>query len=81
MPRPRGCGASPGQPDAAYTDTLSLDLTTVVPSLAGPKRPQDRVAMSGMVKAFDEALELQGRAGSKNVRVARAGRGLRSRTW
>ncbi len=65
----QGLWREPGAPDAAYTDTLSLDLTTVVPSLAGPKRPQDRVAMSGMVKAFDEALELQGRADSKSVRV------------
>ncbi|CAN0535400.1 unnamed protein product, partial [Scytosiphon promiscuus] len=34
---------------------------TVVPSLAGPKRPQDRVAMTDIKKAFDEALELHGR--------------------
>ncbi len=45
---------------AAYADTLSLDLATVVPSLAGPKRPQDRVAMTDMAAAFDAALELQG---------------------
>ena len=31
-------------PDPVFTDTLALDLATVVPSLAGPKRPQDRVA-------------------------------------
>ena len=47
--------------DPVYTDTLELDLGTVVPSLAGPKRPQDRVAMVDMKSAFDEALELQGR--------------------
>ena len=47
--------------DPVYTDTLELDLSTVVPSLAGPKRPQDRVAMVDMKSAFDEALELQGR--------------------
>ena len=33
-------------PEAEYTDTLELDLSTVVPSLAGPKRPQDRVPLS-----------------------------------
>ena len=33
-------------PEAVYTDTLELDLTTVEPSVAGPKRPQDRVALS-----------------------------------
>ncbi|MCZ0943306.1 MAG: aconitate hydratase AcnA [Gammaproteobacteria bacterium] len=54
---------------AAYTDTLSLDLGTVVPSLAGPKRPQDRVAMADMAAAFDSALELQGRASAADVRV------------
>lgn len=48
-------------PDPVYTDTLELDLADVVPSLAGPKRPQDRVAMVDMKAAFDEALALQGR--------------------
>lgn len=47
--------------EPVYTDTLELDLSTVVPSLAGPKRPQDRVAMTDIKKAFDEALELHGR--------------------
>jgi aconitate hydratase len=55
--------------DAAYTDTLSLDLATVVPSLAGPKRPQDRVPMAEMAAAFDSALELQGRASAADARV------------
>ncbi|MXY06744.1 MAG: aconitate hydratase AcnA, partial [Gammaproteobacteria bacterium] len=54
---------------AAYTDTLSLDLGTVVPSLAGPKRPQDRVPMADMAAAFDAALELQGRAETADARV------------
>ncbi|MEQ9004076.1 MAG: aconitate hydratase AcnA [Pseudomonadales bacterium] len=59
-----------GDPDPVYTDTLSLDLSTVVPSLAGPKRPQDRVPMSGMARAFDAALELQaGGKGDKDARV------------
>jgi len=54
---------------AAYTDTLSLDLGTVVPSLAGPKRPQDRVPMADMAAAFDAALALQGRAETADARV------------
>ncbi len=58
-----------GAADPVYSDTLELDLASVVPSLAGPKRPQDRVAMSDMVRAFDEALELQGRAGERDRRV------------
>ncbi len=45
-----------GAADAAYTDVLHLDLSTVQPSLAGPKRPQDRVALGDMQKAYREAL-------------------------
>ena len=44
-------------PDSIYTDTLELDISTVVPSLAGPKRPQDRVALSKAAPAFDEVLQ------------------------
>ncbi len=43
-------------PDPEFTDTLELDLGSVVPSLAGPKRPQDRVALSDMKSAFQKAL-------------------------
>jgi len=43
-------------PDPEFTDTLELDLDAVEPSLAGPKRPQDRIALSGMKKAFRSAL-------------------------
>jgi aconitate hydratase len=43
-------------PDPFFTDTLELDLATVVPSLAGPKRPQDRVALSVADSAFNDAL-------------------------
>jgi aconitate hydratase len=45
-------------PDAepAYSETLGLDLGTVVPSLAGPKRPQDRVALSEAKKRFRSTL-------------------------
>jgi len=42
--------------EAAYTDTLELDLATVEPSLAGPSRPQDRVALKDVKKSFAEAL-------------------------
>lgn len=57
-------------PDAQYADTLELDLASVVPSLAGPKRPQDRVAMTDLKRAFDDALDLEGRAASKDISVA-----------
>ena len=46
-------------PDPAFTDTLELDLTTVVPSLAGPKRPQDRVPLSQSKAMYREALAAQ----------------------
>ena len=43
-------------PDPEFTDTLSLDISTVEPSLAGPKRPQDRVLLSNATKEFAKAL-------------------------
>ncbi len=43
-------------PEASYTDTLELDLSTVESSLAGPTRPQDRIALKNMKTAFAEAL-------------------------
>ncbi len=42
--------------EPAYSETLSLDLSTVVPSIAGPKRPQDRIALSDAKPAFRSAL-------------------------
>src|SRR6267142_629141 len=43
-------------PDAEYSDLLHLDLGTVEPSLAGPRRPQDRVRLRDAKKNFEEAL-------------------------
>ena len=43
-------------PVPEYSATLSLDLATVVPSLAGPKRPQDRVALAAMKPEFQKSL-------------------------
>jgi aconitate hydratase len=40
-----------------YTDTLELDLGSVVPSLAGPKRPQDRIPLTEMKETFEDALK------------------------
>jgi aconitate hydratase len=50
--------------DATYSDSLELDLSTVEPSLAGPKRPQDRVALSNA--ATDFLSELADQANGKN---------------
>jgi aconitate hydratase len=43
-------------PDPVFTSTIELDLGTIVPSLAGPKRPQDRVSLTDMHTVFAEAL-------------------------
>ena len=52
----QGLFHSPDAPEPVYSDTLSLDLTTVEPSLAGPRRPQDRVALRAVGRAFLDAL-------------------------
>src|SRR5688572_19587472 len=43
-------------PDPIYTDTLELDLGTVVPSVAGPRRPQDRVPLDGVKASWQSTL-------------------------
>jgi aconitate hydratase len=43
-------------PDPVYADTLELDLATVTSSLAGPKRPQDRIELAGVRKNFHDAF-------------------------
>ncbi|MEM1071430.1 MAG: aconitate hydratase AcnA [Planctomycetota bacterium] len=44
------------KPDPAFSSVLELDLSTVVPSLAGPKRPQDRIELTSMKREFHRAL-------------------------
>ncbi|TVR11880.1 MAG: aconitate hydratase AcnA [Salinarimonadaceae bacterium] len=44
-------------PDPVFTDTLELDMSQVVPSLAGPKRPQDRVLLTEAKPSFETAME------------------------
>ncbi|MBM3908483.1 MAG: aconitate hydratase AcnA [Gemmatimonadetes bacterium] len=46
-----------GAPDPVYTDALELDLATVVPSLAGPKRPQDRIPLTQMKANYADSLK------------------------
>ncbi len=53
----QGLWREEGQPDADYTDVLELDLSTVQPSLAGPKRPQDRVLLTDMQKTYRREVE------------------------
>ncbi|MBX3395403.1 MAG: aconitate hydratase AcnA [Phycisphaerae bacterium] len=45
-----------GRPDPIFTDTLHLELSTIEPSLAGPKRPQDRVRLSELKSEFRKSL-------------------------
>jgi aconitate hydratase A / 2-methylisocitrate dehydratase len=45
-----------GDPDPVYTETIELDLATVEPSLAGPRRPQDRVSLKQAKSSFQAAL-------------------------
>ena len=52
----QGLFHGPQTPEAAYSDTLSLDLGTVEPSLAGPRRPQDRVRLRDAKRNFADAL-------------------------
>ncbi|HET9361898.1 MAG TPA: aconitate hydratase AcnA, partial [Vicinamibacterales bacterium] len=52
----QGLFRTKGAPDAVYSEVVDLDLATVEPSLAGPKRPQDRVSLSKAKSAFQTAL-------------------------
>ncbi|GAB4500753.1 MAG: aconitate hydratase AcnA [Anaerolineales bacterium] len=54
--RAQGLFREENTPAPEFTDTLELDLGSVVPSLAGPKRPQDRVALAEMKSTFRQAL-------------------------
>ena len=54
--RAQGLIRDANSPEPEFTDTLELDLASVVPSLAGPKRPQDRVALTDMQDTFRKAL-------------------------
>jgi aconitate hydratase len=53
----QGLFSRPGAPDPVYSATIELDLSTVEPSLAGPKRPQDRVSLRQSKMKFAQALE------------------------
>ncbi|HCU25373.1 MAG TPA: aconitate hydratase AcnA, partial [Deltaproteobacteria bacterium] len=55
----QGMFRSDSTPDPVFSDTLELDLATVEPSLAGPRRPQDRVPLRQAKRYFREALHEQ----------------------
>src|SRR5438309_1212177 len=52
----QGLFQTPGAPEPEFSDTLAFDLATVEPSLAGPRRPQDRVPLREVKKNFLDAL-------------------------
>ena len=54
--RAQGLWYDSSSPEKSYTAVLELDLSTVQPALAGPKRPQDRVDLSNMAQHFKESL-------------------------
>jgi aconitate hydratase len=60
-----------GEEKIEYTARLELDLSTVEPSLAGPARPQDRIALPGMKKAFETILGCseEGQAKKANIPI------------
>ncbi len=66
----QGMWRDPGSADPVFTDTIELDLSTIEPSLAGPKRPQDRVALSNMAASASEALETMGAGSTATVEGA-----------
>ncbi|HET9458937.1 MAG TPA: aconitate hydratase AcnA, partial [Sphingomicrobium sp.] len=53
----QGLWREPGSLDPLFTDTLELDMSAIEPSLAGPKRPQDRVLLSEVDDQFNHELE------------------------
>ena len=53
-----GDATAPGYVEPTYSEYLELDLGSVVPSIAGPKRPQDRIELSSAKQAFEAALPM-----------------------
>jgi aconitate hydratase len=70
--RAQGMFHDASTPEAQYTDTLELDLDTVEPSLAGPKRPQDRVALSAVKTEWQKSLKVMQEARPAKAAAATA---------
>ncbi|MBF0167717.1 MAG: aconitate hydratase AcnA [Alphaproteobacteria bacterium] len=66
----QGMWRDASSPDPVFTDVLELDLASVEPSLAGPKRPQDRVALSKAKQGFAEALPSLSPSASLATKIA-----------
>jgi aconitate hydratase len=64
-----------GSADPVFTDTIELDLASVVPSMAGPKRPEGRIALTDVASGFAKALEAEyKKTGEIGLRVPVTGR-------
>jgi aconitate hydratase len=74
---------TPGSPEAQYTQTIQLDLSTVEPSVAGPKRPQDRVRLSQTGTNFQQQLPglLGPNSGDRKERQTIRWEGEGGHTW
>jgi aconitate hydratase len=55
------------KPDPVYTDVVELDLSTIRPCLAGPKRPQDQVELSNLIDSFDKLLADNNQSHEKTI--------------
>jgi aconitate hydratase len=71
--REQGLFLTAESPEAEYTDVVELDLAQVEPSVAGPKRPQDRVSLFSTKKSFEHALPSLTKAKKPTVAAAPGG--------
>jgi aconitate hydratase len=75
----QGLWRDPSAPDAEFSSTLELDMGTVKPSLAGPKRPQDRVLLEKVKDNFAEALKPMAQMRAGKTKSASPGKATVSR--
>jgi len=75
----QGMFREPGSPEAEYSDVMELDLSTVEPSLSGPKLPQDRIPLSSSKPAYQESVDdfRKGNASRDGVEVEYQGHSFR----
>jgi len=76
----QGLFRTAGEPEPVYSEVIELDLATIEPSLAGPKRPQDRVSLKQAKSGFQTALGVMQSALKKTADVAAAVAGAATAT-
>ncbi|NND37389.1 MAG: aconitate hydratase AcnA, partial [Gammaproteobacteria bacterium] len=69
----QGMWREDGQPDPLYTDVLELDLASVEPSISGPSRPHDRIALSAAASTYESCRKEAGGGDIKSVSVTKNG--------